>query len=377
MNANSNMAARLGPATLPLILAAALAGCHREETNTSAPASDFERQGNLVVIPEKSPLRSRLVFDTARADKIQRELAAPAVVEAYPQKFARVFPPLSGHLEKLFVQLGDEVTEGQLVATLDSPDFAAARGDYVKAKSALRLARHALNRQHDLADAKIAATKDVEQAQTDFDNAESELDAAASRLRAFGFDPDKDASDQFLPVRSPVSGKVVDITAANREFRNDNTTPLFTIADLSTVWLTADEQERDLRFLKKDQEIVATLEAYPGELFKGRVLFVGDIIAPDTRTAKVRIAFANSDGRLKPGMFATVKVLGFPEMLVTVPTTAVVQVGQSAFVFEQVKPRTFQPREVTLGRQEGDRIVITKGLESGASILAKEGVLFR
>jgi cobalt-zinc-cadmium efflux system membrane fusion protein len=129
--------------------------------------------------------------------------------------------------------------------------------------------------------------------------------------------------------------------------------------------------------LTKGQEIKASLAAYPDETFTGTVAFIGDLLDPDVRTTKVRISFANPGGRLKPGMFATVSFLGFPETQVTVPTTAIVQVGQSAFVFEQVKPWTLQPREVTVGSPQGDRNVITKGLDAGTSILAKEGVLFQ
>jgi cobalt-zinc-cadmium efflux system membrane fusion protein len=178
-------------------------------------------------------------------------------------------------------------------------------------------------------------------------------------------------------VFSPVTGRVVDMASAHGEFHNDPTAPLMTVADLSRVWLTASVREKDIRYLTKAQKINASFAAYPGELFTGEVLFIGDLIDPDIRVAKVRIAFDNPDGRLKPGMFATVNFLGFPETQVTVPTTAIVQVGQSAFIFEQVKPWILQPREVTVGFQEQEKAVITKGLAAGTTILTKEGVLFQ
>jgi cobalt-zinc-cadmium efflux system membrane fusion protein len=367
---------RLGTTVLGVLGALALAGCHRQEAKDPS-SSEFERQGSVVVISELSPLRSRLVFDTARADQVQRELAAPAVVEADPQKFARIFPPLSGRLLKLHVQLGETVTNGQLLASLNSPDFLAAQGDYLKARSAVQLTSRALTRQRELLENKIAAQKDVEQAVSDYDSAKSDLDSASGRLLAFGFNPESDRFGQPLQVFSPVAGRVVDMASAHGEFHNDPTVPLMTVADLSTVWLTASIQEKDLRFLTKGQEINASFTAYPGEVFTGKVLFIGDLIDPDIRTAKVRIAFPNAEGRLKPGMFATVNFLDFPETQITVPTAAIVQVGQSAFVFEQIKPWVLQPREVTVGSQQGERTVISKGLAAGVSVLAKEGVLFQ
>jgi membrane fusion protein, heavy metal efflux system len=366
-----------GTTALVVFGALALAGCQRQEAKGPASSSEFERQGSVIVIRKLSALRSRLTFDTARADQVQRELAAPAVVEADPQKFARIFPPLSGRLLKLQVQLGETVTNGQLLASLNSPDFLAAQGDYLKARSAVQLTSRALTRQQELLENKIAAQKDVEQAVSDYESAKSDLDSASGRLLAFGFNPETDKFGQPLQVFSPVAGRVVDMASAHGEFHNDPTVPLMTVADLSTVWLTASIQEKDLRFLTKGQEINASFTAYPGEMFTGKVLFIGDLIDPDIRTAKVRIAFPNSDGRLKPGMFATVNFLDFPETQITVPTSAIVQVGQSAFVFEQVKPWTLQPREVTVGSQQGERTVIDKGLEAGVSVLAKEGVLFQ
>ena len=172
--------AYLGAAASALLLVTA--GCQRAEINATTPAAEFQREGSLVVIPEQSTLRSRLSFDSARADTVQSQLSAPAVVEADPQRFANIFPPLSGRLLKLHVQLGDTVTNGQLLASLNSPDFFAAQGDYVKAKSAVNLTSRALKRQEELSEHKIAAQKDVEQAASDFEAAKSDLARQQPRI---------------------------------------------------------------------------------------------------------------------------------------------------------------------------------------------------
>ncbi|HXP60136.1 MAG TPA: efflux RND transporter periplasmic adaptor subunit [Dongiaceae bacterium] len=366
--------AGLNAATLGLLIAT---GCQRADMKATSPPPEFERQGNQIILPEQSSLRLRLTFETARAEQIQTQLSAPAVVEADPQRFANVFPPLTGRLVKLHVQLGDAVTNGQLLASLSSPDFFAAQNDYLKARSAVRLTSRALKRQQELLEHKIAAQKDVEQATSDYESARSDLDSVTQRLSTFGFNPGTDKPGQPLQVLSPAAGRVVEMTSAHGQFRNDVTAPLLTVADLSTVWLTASVPEKDLRYLAKDQSISASLAAYPGEAFSGQVLLIGDLLDPDLRVAKVRIAFANPQGRLKPGMFGTVNFLGFPQMQITVPSTAIVQAGQSSFVFEQVKPWTLQPRQVAVGAHQGERIVITRGVEAGASILVKEGVLFQ
>ena len=184
---------------LGLLLAA---GCQRGQTAVASPSAQFERQGNQIVIPEGSSLRSRLRFDTARAEDIQAQRSATAVVEADPQRYANVFPPLSGPI-KLHVQLGDTVTNGQLLASLNSPDLFSAQNDHLKAKSAEGFTSRALRRQQDLLEHKIAAQKDVEQAASDFASAKSDLASATQRLRTFGFNPDTDRLGQPLQVLSP------------------------------------------------------------------------------------------------------------------------------------------------------------------------------
>ncbi len=355
-----------------------LTACHhKSQSGENDPPADYQREGHVVLVPEKSPLRARLVLDTARNEPVRRTLTAPATIEPDPQRIVRVYPPVAGRVARLHVQLGSIVTKGQVLATLHSPDFTQAQGDYIKARSALQVARRQLERQKDLLEHKVAAVRDVEQAQSDFESAQSTLDSAAARLRAYGLDPAKEPLGQPLQLVAPMAGRVVDMVAALGEFRNDNTSSLMTIADLSTVWITANAQEKDLRFIVKGQEARATLPSYPGETFTGKVEAIGDVLDPDTRVVKVRIVVANPDGRLKPGMYATVDIVDFPDTQVTVPTTAVVQVGGTTVVYEQTQPWRFEPREVTLGSQQGGRTIILKGLTGGVRILAKEGVLFQ
>jgi cobalt-zinc-cadmium efflux system membrane fusion protein len=167
------------------------------------------------------------------------------------------------------------------------------------------------------------------------------------------------------------------VAAGIGEFRSDTTAPLMTIADLSTVWLTASVQEKDIRFVSKGQEVRATLAAFPGQEVSGHVLAVGEILDPDTRATKVRIALPNPESRYRPGMYATVTFLGFPEPRLTVPTSALVQVGNAAFVFQQIAPGQFRPIEVEPGEQRGGRTEIRRGLTAGAVVVAENGVLLQ
>jgi cobalt-zinc-cadmium efflux system membrane fusion protein len=176
------------------IVALALAACSRPGTPEGGAAAGAgsvleRRQGNVVVLPPGSPLLARLRSEPVRTESARRELTTPAVIEAMPGLTARIFPPVSGHLVKLSAQLGDRVSKGAVLATINSPDYMSAQSDYARARSTLDLTERNLRRQKELLEAKIAARRDVEQAQNDYDAARSSLLAAEGRLRAYGIDP--------------------------------------------------------------------------------------------------------------------------------------------------------------------------------------------
>ena len=161
------------------------------------------------------------------------------------------------------------------------------------------------------------------------------------------------------------------------EFHSDLATPLLTIADLSTVWVTANVQERDLSRVAVDMLVSAELAAYPDAPVPGHVLYVGDLLDPATRTLPVRIAFENVEMRLHPGMFARVTFEETARAEMVVPQTAIVLRGDSNVVFVEGPEWTFEPREVTLGPPTGDELVVTAGLSPGDRIVVQNAVLLQ
>jgi len=361
---------------LATALLLAMTGCRAG--NASIPQSDpIERQGSAIFIPENSPLRHQLELSVAQSEQVNGRFAAPASVEADPVRFARIFPPLSGRVQRLFVRFGDPVKRGQLLLTLDSPDFTAAESDFVKARSAAELTQRALSRQRDLYDHHIAARRDVDQAESDYATANSELERAENRLRSLGLNPRTMKFGQPLAIYSPIDGRVVDLTVAQGEYRNDNSAALMTVADLSTVWLTANVQEKDARYVYKDQPVEAVFAAYPEDTFRGKILFIGDLLDPDTRAIKVRVAFPNADERLKPGMYGTVSFVEASKLQVMIPTSAVFQQGDMASVLVETKPWTFESHPVVTGTELDGKTVIKNGLEAGATVVSRQGVLLQ
>jgi membrane fusion protein, heavy metal efflux system len=368
------------PRSSPFLLIAILAsvGCSDNPKKASADdAAVVQHQGNRVIVPPSSPLANRLEVEPVQFTSITRQVTAPASVEADPARYARILPPLNGRVLKLFVHPGDAVMKGDELLLLDSPDFGGAQADYSRARTVLTQTEHSLERQQDLAAHGIVGQRDVEQAKTDRDSAQSDFNRTKDRLRLLGMDPDTTTLGSPLIVRSPLAGKVLDILAATGEFRNDPTAPLMTVADLSDIWVTANVQEKDIHFVHRGDPAVATFAAYPTETFGGKVLFVADVLDPDTRTAKVRIAYPNHDGRLRPAMFATVTLRTWDTKELTVPTTALVLSGDKTTVFVEVSPNTYEQRRVGTGEQIGERTVIKDGLQIGDKVLIREGALLQ
>ena len=365
-------------AALLLILTFVLSGC--DDLQKGAKAGDgtaIVHDGSRVTVPPSNPLSSRLQVETAELTTVQRQVAAPASVEADPARYARILPPVSGHVLQLFVHAGDSVKTGQELLSIDAPDFVGAQADYSRARSVLSQAERALTRQQDLAAHGIVGQKDIDQATADRDSALSDFNRAKDRLRLLGMDPDNTKLGAPLIVRSPLSGKVLEVTTASGEFRNDPNAPLMTVADLSTVWVTANVQEKDIHYVHKGDAALATFAAYPSETFRGKVLFVADVLDPDTRTAKVRVAFDNEDGRLRPAMFATVILKTWDTKELTVPTSALVMEGDHTTVFVEVAKSTFEQRRVQTGEQEGEKTIIKSGLQASERVLAREGALLQ
>jgi cobalt-zinc-cadmium efflux system membrane fusion protein len=344
------------------------------QSGKPAPSAAFSRVGNRIVVPPASPLRSYLVLANAVSKEISHRLVLPAVVEADPGRTVKVLPPLAGRVVSLKVQLGERITQGQELAVIDSGDLAQAYSDDQKARTLLGLTKQIFDRQFALEKGGGAAVKDREQAQSDYAQAQSELDRAETRLRSLGVSADQLERTSLLSLKAPISGSVTDLEVASGDFLNDPTAAIMTIANLDTVWVTANVPEKDTSFVFAGQPVDVAFPAYPGATFSGKVLFVSDVLEPDTRRTKVRIAFDNPNNKFKPNMFANASFAAPMVSEIMVPTSALVMNNNSTSVFIEVAPWAFERRDVEISHQEGQDAVIKSGVNDGEHVVVRGGV---
>ncbi|MEF2266607.1 efflux RND transporter periplasmic adaptor subunit [Janthinobacterium sp. LS2A] len=366
----------LGASCALALACSALAGCAKPTPAATPPAQSIHLDDGSIAVDKMSPLRQRLQIAPVQEQEIATQTEAPGSIEAMPEKLVKITPPLAGRITRLQRALGDSVKAGDPLFTLDSAELSAAYADDSKARSALLQARQELERQKTLFEAEIAARKEYEAAQAAYDQAGSDARASADKLTQYGAGArgTRHARRDYV-LRSPIAGTVIAMEGAQGGYWNDINAPVMTVADLSTVWLSASVAERDLAQVAVGQTASITVDAWPGKAFEGKVAYVGAVLDPETRTVKVRVAIDNRAGAFKPGMFAHAGFAGASRRALLVPASAVLQSGPSTRVMVERSPLVFTPRTVQVGANHGDQVEIVSGLRAGERIVVKEGVL--
>ena len=334
--------------------------------------------GDVITFPAASPSLKNI--QTAKvAAPTDREINIPGRLVWDEDRTVRVFTPFAGRVSKLVANVGDKVVQGQVLAELQSPDFAAAQADARKAESMLTLSKQALTRVKELAANGVAAGKDLQQTEADYSNATAEVNRARARLKLYG---NSQNIDQRFTLVSPITGTVVERNLnPGQELRPDQPgAPQFVVTDPSKLWVQLDAAEADLKQLKSGATIIVTSNQYPDDAFAGEIKQIADYIDPVSRTLKIRGVVPNPDRRLKAEMFINARIALAKSEYPTVPEKAVFLEGIRRFVFIKTSPEKFTRRgikvamdstntvaaqnglKVLSGLQEGDEVVVSGNL---------------
>ena len=354
------------------------------DAGASPPAPS---EAGSVTIPVTSPMLRQITRQpVATADLPTDEVIAPGKIDANPNRVSKVVLPVAGRIGRVLVKVGDAVQTGQPLLTLASPDADAAMSAclaadaaVMQAKAANNKARADLDRASDLFEHDAVAKKDVQAAESALAQAAGTLqqtlaarEQALRRAAVLGLKPGDFAQD--VVVRAPLAGKVLELSVVPGEFRNDTSASLMTIADLSTVWVTSQVPESSIRFVKVGERVEINLAAYPSETFAGRVTRLADIVDPQTRTIKVHAELPNPNGRFRPDMYGSIRIVESTARIAVVPATAIVHSGNRTVVFLERTPGHFVERVVTLGKPVGNVIRVLSGLTPGDAIVV-DGVM--
>jgi cobalt-zinc-cadmium efflux system membrane fusion protein len=373
-------AGRAGGAMLALLalLLLALAGCKAKGQPDSKaeapPPAQIENEPDVNVIkvdhPEQFPLASAALRETAP------ELQVTGVVSADVSRNVPVISLASGRVVEIHAKLGDTVTKGQLLMRVQSSDISSAFSDYRHALADLTLLKAQLSRTQLLYDKGAMAQKDLEVAQDAADKAQVDVDTAMERLKVLGVDVNRPSA--LVDIFAPISGVIVEqnITNAGGVKTLDNSPNLFTIADLSNVWVICDVYENDLASVRLGEFAEIRLSAYPGQVVRARIDNIGPIMDPNIRTAKVRLQVPNP-GTMRLGMFVTATFHSpRKESCAVVPASAILHLHDRDWVYVPAGEKTFRRVEVKGGKMLPPNLQeVLSGVSPGDRVVSNALVL--
>ncbi|HLO26865.1 MAG TPA: efflux RND transporter periplasmic adaptor subunit [Geobacteraceae bacterium] len=354
---------------------------HKEEKEGHEGHDEHGEAGSVKMTAEVQK-ENGVVTAKAEKQRLGGVISATGKVEANADRIAHVSPRISGKIVSVKASLGDSVSAGQALATLDSVELGEALNRYRQSKTRLALAQSSMERIKNLVEKKIAARKDILQAETDFRMAQTELHTDEERLSLYGV-PTSDLKGDghkkpLLPVRSPISGIITEKHAIVGEL-SDPSKSLYTVADLSSVWVMVDINEKDLAKVHKGQAATVIVGAFPDLKLKGRITYIADLVNESTRTVKARIEVANPGRKLKPEMFATVELalaVDAPSVL-AVPEDALQDLDGKKVVFIVENETEFAARQVQTGRAAGGMVEIVSGLKEGERYAVKGAFILK
>ena len=352
----------------------------QDEPKKSMPqATQPSAQSGVIELPEGNPTLAQLQTERVGLRPIRMLLKAQGgKILPNENRLAHLGPRVPGRIVAVYANLGDRVEAGQRLLLLDSPAFGEAQLEYRKRRTALRVSERAFERAKALSAEGAIGISEYQRREAEHDNAKAELYEAEEKLHLLGMAereierlaaeklPHAEVAQVFL--RAPFSGEIIERNATVGEVIDPSKT-VFTVADLSTVWVRADFPEQQIGKLKIGLPVEVRVSAYPETVFQGVISYIGAMIDPATRTVTARLQIPNPDRRLRPEMFAEVTVLTQEQSLLSVPRTAVQQLGNRTVVFLARGPQRFEAQDVKTGASSNDYVEITAGLKEGDEIV--------
>jgi len=287
----------------------------------------------------------------------------------------RLSSPIDGRATKILAEAGTQVKKGQALIELTSPQVSALQADAQKSQQDLDLMAKALERANKLKADGAISEKEAAQVEADYRKSKAEAARTTAQLTSLNVSP----SDPTVSValRTQIAGTVVERNVlVGQEVRADATVPLFTISDLNNVWVYADIYEQDLAIVQNGAGVKIHVAAYPDAAFDGKIIYVGDVVDPSSRTVKIRCAAPNPQHKLKPEMFATIELGESARRKgIVLPSAAVLTDSTHTSVVVENAQHEFRQRLVTIGPEMEHQVRILSGVKPGERVVT-EGAIF-
>ena len=334
----------------------------------SEPKADETEKGFVL----SNKMLSSTTTAAATMQPVKNELSFYGKITADNNKMIEVFPVVGGNVTKVYVELGDYVTKGQLLATIQSTEVASFEKELDDAKNDVLVAKNNLKVTQEMYEGKLSADRDVVEAKSQMDKANSQLHRIQETYKIYNI-----KSGATYEVRSPISGFIIQKNInADMLLRSDKTDNIFDVAEINDVWAIANVNESDINQVKLGIDASVTTLSYPDKVFSGKVDKIFNIIDPETKAMKVRIKLSNTDYLLKPEMRANI-LMSYEEdkSMLAIPASAVIFDKSKNFVMIFKDRYNIETRQIEVFRQVGNIAYISSGLKDGEKVMTTNQLL--
>ncbi len=351
-----------------------LAGCDAKKEEAAAPAAAKPVDPNIVELSQQ--LGQQIKLHVASNIQMRGTLRVPGSIQVDEQRMARIGASVTGRITDIEATLGQNVRQGQLLATLNSTELAQNQLVYIKAAQQIALQTKAVERARLLQEADVIGAAELQRREAELNAAKAELNAARDQLMVLGMNESSiDKLTQTGQIRSisnvvsRISGTVIS-RKVNLGQVVQPAEELFIIADLSHVWVVAEVPEQQIDLIKVGEEVLVEIPALGNKQYKAKLIFEGDVVNPETRTVTVRSDLANIDRQIKPDMLVSMLIQSKPEPKLALPLQSIVRENDATYVYVQLAPNKFRLREVELGPEHEGMVTVVNGVSEGELVVA-------
>ena len=350
-------------------------GCGKNDTPKTKPAEQTVAKLNPLDVILKEEMAKQFVIEQAQIVGLAVVQKVSGRIEANEQRTTRIGSSITGRVTQVMAEVGDRVKAGQPLAKLASPELSNAQLGFLRALSSTKLAERSVERAQQLVTADVIGNAELQRREVELSVARAELRAATDQLRLIGLSEalierlrETGALASEVAITANRTGIVVERKVSQGQVAQPGD-PLFTVADLSNVWVVGALPEQDANSVHLNQLVEVEVAALGKQKLKGRIVFVSDTVQQDTRTVPIRTSVENPKFELKPQMLATLHLSGGLRKQLAVPGSAVVRENDKDYVFVQIGKNHFRLTEVELDPAAGELRPVRKGISEGTFIV--------
>ncbi|CAL61773.1 putative Secretion protein HlyD (partial Cobalt-zinc-cadmium resistance protein CzcB) [Herminiimonas arsenicoxydans] len=323
-----------------------------------------EERRDKIVLSDAQIKAAGVTMQITGAANIRTTLILPGEIQFNEDRTAHVVPRLSGVVQSVAADLGQQVKKGQVLAVIASTGLSEQRSELLSAQKRMALARLTFEREKKLWEEKISAEQDYLQAQQTLRESEIAVQNASQKLAALGAGSGSSGAFNRYEIRAPFDGMVVAKHIALGEAVKEDA-DIFTISDLSSVWAEIAVSAKDLNAVRVGEKVIVKASAFDSSA-SGTIAYVGSLLGEQTRTATARVTLANPQGTWRPGLFVSIEIVaGETSVPVSVSAEALHSINDKPVVFVKVADG-FIAQQVTTGRSDGKSVEIVKGMQAGS-----------